>query len=118
MNLFNEDELDTDALANLKKYVFVVYILQALSFVTLFSGIIGIIVNYIKDDDVRGTWLQSHFDWQKSTFWWTAIWIVVGFIPHFIFIGYAIWFVLTFWAIYRIAKGWIYLVDGKEMYTR
>ena len=111
MNLGDEQELE-----NLKKYTFAVYILQALSFVTLFSGVFGIIVNYIKYDDIRGTWLQSHFDWQKSTFWWALLWIVIGVVTHFILIGYAILAVLPFWAIYRIAKGWIYLVDGKEMY--
>lgn len=111
MNLGDEQELD-----NLKKYTFAVYILQALSFVTLFSGVFGIIVNYIKYDDIRGTWLQSHFDWQKATFWWSLTWLVVGYLTLFIWIGALIWGVLTFWAIYRIAKGWIYLVDGKEMY--
>ena len=119
MNLFEENELDSEGMENLKKYVFVVYILQALGFVTGgFTAVFGLIVNYIKSDDVRGTWLQSHFDWQKSTFWWGLVWLVVGFITHFILIGYLILTILTFWLIYRIAKGWIYLVDGKEMYAR
>ena len=110
MNLVDNQEME-----NLKKYTFVVYILQALSFVTLFSGVFGVIVNYIKYDGIRGTWLQSHFDWQKSTFWWALIWIVIGYVTLFIVIGYVILAILPFWAIYRIAKGWIYLVDGKEM---
>ena len=111
MNLVDNEQMD-----NLKKYVFAIYILQALGFVTGgLTAIFGIIINYIKYDDTRGTRLQSHFDWQKSTFWWGAIWLVAGFITYFILIGYAILFVLTFWLIYRIAKGWVYLVDGKEM---
>jgi uncharacterized membrane protein len=33
-----------------------------------------------------------------------------------ILIGYGVLGVVTIWLIYRIARGWIFLVDGKEMY--
>ena len=51
-----------------KKYTYAVYVLQALSFVFLVTAVVGIIINYIKDEDVKGTWLESHFEWQKNTF--------------------------------------------------
>ena len=44
--------------AELKKYTYSVYILQALAFVTLFTAVIGLIINYIKQDDMRGSWLE------------------------------------------------------------
>ena len=44
---------DDERLLQLKKYAFAVYILQALSFVLLFTALIGVIVNYVFDDDVR-----------------------------------------------------------------
>ena len=40
-------------------------------------SIIAVIMNYVKRDDVRGTWLDSHFSWQLRTFWFAALWIVV-----------------------------------------
>jgi uncharacterized membrane protein len=89
--------------AELKKYTFAVYILLALSFITLITPVIGVIINYVKDEDVRGSWLESHFRWQKATF-------------SPILIGYGVLGVVTIWLIYRIARGWIFLVDGKEMY--
>ena len=108
---------DQDQQAELKKYAYAVYILQALGFVTLITPIIGIIVNYIKDDDVRGSWLESHFRWQKITFWCGAFWFVPVFLTQWIpIIGWILLVVLLIWVFYRIAKGWIYLVDGKEMY--
>ena len=110
MNLVNRSDLET-----LRKYVFAVYILQALSFVTLISGVFAVMINYIKYDDIRETWLQSHFDWQKSTFWWALLWTLVGVVTTWIFVGWIILTILSFWLIYRIAKGWIYLVDGKEI---
>ena len=103
--------------AELKKYTYSVYILQALAFVFPFiPAIIGLMVNYIKYDDVRGSWLESHFRWQKATFWYGLLWTVIGISTTWIYIGYPVLAGLTIWLIYRIARGWIYLVDGKEMY--
>ena len=48
----------------------VVYILQALSFfVGGITGLVGVIINYVKLDDVRNTWVERHFRWQIRTFW-------------------------------------------------
>jgi len=102
--------------AELRKYAFSVYILQALYFVFLITPVIGLIINYIKQEDVRGSWLESHFRWQKSTFWYGMLWTLLGVISLPIMIGYPVLAAVTVWLIYRIARGWIFLVDGKEMY--
>lgn len=109
MNQFETDQ-------NSKKYTYAVYILQALSFVVLFTALIGIMINYIKDEDVKGTWLESHFTWQKKTFWYGLLWTLLGLMTTFIMVGYAVLGIAMIWLIYRVAKGWIYLVDGKELY--
>ena len=108
--------LDEAQQQELKKYTYSVYILQALSFLTLITGILGLIVNYIKYDDVRGSWLESHFRWQKATFWYGLLWTLLGALTTPILVGYVVLPVVTIWLVYRIARGWIYLVDGKEMY--
>ena len=102
--------------AELKKYAFSVYILQALSFVLVITSVIGLVINYLKEDEVRGSWLESHFRWQKSTFWYGLLWTVLGFISLPILVGYLVLPAVSLWLIYRIARGWIFLVDGKEMY--
>ena len=108
---------DEARLQELRKYAYSVYILQALSFVLLVTSIIGVIVNYVKDEDVRGSWLESHFRWQKATFWYGLLWTFIGLsTTWFLGIGYLVLTAVTIWLIYRIARGWIYLVDGKEMY--
>jgi len=110
--IFDEKQLE-----EVRKYAFTVYILLALGFVTGgLTSIAAVIVNYIKDEDVRGSWLESHFRWQKATFWYGLLWSVLGILGTFILIGYLVLPVVTIWLIYRIARGWIYLVDGKEMY--
>ncbi len=100
----------------LRKYTFAVYILQALGFLTLFTPIIGIVINFIKGEEVRGSWLESHFRWQKNTFWYGLLWAIIGVVTQAILIGWLVLGLLSIWFIYRIARGWICLVDGKEMY--
>ena len=102
--------------AELKKYAFSVYILQALYFILVITPVIGVVINYLKDDEVRGSWLESHFRWQKSTFWYGLLWTVLGVISIPLLVGYVVLAGVTLWLIYRIARGWISLVDGKEMY--
>ena len=36
----------------------------------------ALIINYVKRDEVRGTWLESHVSWQIRTFWWVLAWAV------------------------------------------
>ena len=100
----------------LKKYTYAVYILQALSFVTGVTAIIAIVINYVKDEDVRGSWMESHFQWQKRTFWFGLLWTALGVLTVPILVGYGVLPIVTIWLIYRIARGWICLVDGKQMY--
>ncbi len=103
---------------NAKKYTYAVYILQAFSFGLLVTAVIGIIINYVKDEDVKGTWLESHFEWQKNTFWYGLLWTVLGVLTAFLLIGYVVLGIAGIWLIYRIAKGWVFLVDGKELYKQ
>ena len=102
--------------SELKKYAFAVYILQALYFVLVITPVIGLVINYLKQDEVRGSWLESHFRWQQVTFWYGLLWPALGVISLPILVGYPVLAAVTLWLIYRIARGWISLVDGKEMY--
>ncbi len=95
----------------------IIYALYALSFVVGLTAIAAIIMNYVKRDDVAGTFLESHFRWQIRTFWFGILWGAIGIITAFIFVG---WFVLganAIWIIYRIVKGWLRLNDNKPMYV-
>jgi len=101
---------------SLKKIALVVYALQAGSFIVPISFIAAVIVNYVKKDEVAGSWLESHFRWQIRTFWFGILWAFFGVITLIMGIGYFILIGLAAWTIYRIAKGWLALNDGKPMY--
>lgn len=47
------------------------------AFVFGLPSIIAIIMNYARRDAVRGSWLDSHFEWQRRTFW-NAVLIGLG----------------------------------------
>jgi len=102
---------------SLKNIATAVYALQAVSFLLLITYFIAVILNYIKRDDARGTWLESHFRWQVRTFWFGLLWFVLGGLTFFIVIGWFILFAAALWLIYRILKGWLNLNDGKPMYA-
>jgi uncharacterized membrane protein len=106
-----------EELASLKNVAMMVYLLQALSFLWGVTAIVGVIVNYVKRDDARGTVYESHFDWQIRTFWWGLLWLVVGALLIIALgLGFLVMFVAWIWAIYRVVKGWLKLSEGKPVF--
>ncbi|QSP94634.1 hypothetical protein LPB19_15905 [Marinobacter salinisoli] len=94
----------------------VVYILQALHFFTGgITPLVGVIINYVKLDDVQGTWVESHFRWQIRTFWIGLLWTVIGVLTVALIIGWFILLGVSIWMIYRIVKGALALNDGKQV---
>ncbi|WP_293614571.1 hypothetical protein [Porticoccus sp.] len=92
-----------------------VYILQIISLVIGLTAVAGIIVNYLKRDEVRGTYLESHFNWQIRTFWWLLAGLVVGWLLTLVLVGFLILGLLYIWYIYRIVRGWLALSDRKGL---
>jgi uncharacterized membrane protein len=93
------------------------------SFIFGWPSIIAVIINYVRRGEARGTWLESHFDWQITTFWFAVGWSllvgILGALLAVVIIGFGIWligfFMLGVWAIYRIAKGWMALRDRRAV---
>ena len=92
------------------------------AFLTGWPSIIAVILNYVKRDEVRGTWLESHFQWQIRTFWYGLLWagLCVLFLVGTLGIGIiVVWLpiaVLTIWFIYRVVRGWTRLSSRLPMY--
>ena len=110
-------EPEIQRLQSLERMTLVIYALQAASIFFGVSLIAAVIVNYIKRDDVLGSWLESHFRWQIRTFWYTLLWLGLGCLLFIVVIGYFILMAAGIWLIYRVAKGWVFLSEKKPMYT-
>jgi uncharacterized membrane protein len=105
-----------EELAGLKTVTMAVYILQALSFLWGITALIGLIINYVKRDDARGTIYESHFNWQIRSFWWALLWAVIGLLLAILLVGFVVLFVAWIWMIYRVVKGFLKLTEGKPVH--
>lgn len=107
---------DGERLQSLKNVATLCYALYALSLLGFgITAIVAIVLDYIKRDEARGTWLESHYRWQIRTFWFSVLWFLLGAVLALVVIGWVILGIACIWFIYRIAKGWLNLNDNKPV---
>ena len=93
------------------------------SFVFGIPSIVAVIMNYARQRDARGTYLESHFTWQIRTFWFAVLWalIIWGLSLPLMFVlvglftlpaGLAL---VGVWVIYRVIRGWLALRDRRPV---
>jgi uncharacterized membrane protein len=114
-----------------------VYALQALSvLIGLFTSravavrfafglpsLVALLMSYARRAQARDSWLEAHFRWQIRTFWFTWLWLLVlwaiAFPLMLIGIGFIIAMlgmaVIGLWVIYRVARGWLALREGRAV---
>jgi len=123
------------ATASLVTWTQAIYLLHAVSIVSGIVGtativgaflfgwpsIIAVVLNYVKRGAARGTWLESHFRWQIRTFWFGLLWALLCllFVVFTLGIGLIVVWIpvlaLAGWVIYRVARGWMAVADGRPM---
>jgi uncharacterized membrane protein len=92
------------------------------AFLLGWPSLIAVILNYVKRSEARGTWLEAHFRWQIRTFWFGLLWVslCILFVVMTFGVGMlVVWVplgVVGLWFIYRIARGWLALMDRRPMY--
>jgi uncharacterized membrane protein len=90
------------------------------AFVFGLPSIIAVVINYLKRDEAKGTFLESHFRWQIRTFWFALLWCVIATMLFVTIVGIPVAIIVFLaagvWAIYRVARGWLALRDHKPMY--
>jgi len=89
------------------------------AFLTGWPSIIAVILTYMKRSDVKGTYLESHFNWTLRTFWFALVWILIGGFSFFTIIGIVvaiiIWVAAGLWVLYRIVRGLLRLLSEEAM---
>jgi len=93
------------------------------SFVFGIPSIVAVIMNYARQSDARGTYLESHFTWQIRTFWFAVLWALIVWglsLPlMLIFVGFLmlpVGLVLVgVWVVYRVVRGWLALRDRRPV---
>jgi uncharacterized membrane protein len=89
------------------------------AFVFGWPSIIAVIINYVTRDQVRGTWLATHWRWQLRSFWFAALWLLVAGFLMLTLIGIpaAIMVIVGtgLWVLYRVIRGWLALKERRGM---
>lgn len=122
-----------DDLEGLRAWAHLMYGLHALSalsgiltsatvvgaFVFGWPSIIAVIINRATRDQVRGTWLDTHWRWQWRSFWFAALWLLIAGLLFITLIGIpaAILAIVGtgLWVLYRVIRGWLALLDRRPM---
>ena len=89
------------------------------SFIAGWPSIIAVIVNFVKRDDVRGSYLESHFNWQLRTFFYALLWVLLAGLLAITLVGLIVAIPLAIglgvWVLYRLIRGWLALVGQKSV---
>jgi len=94
--------------------VLIAYVLHLVGATVGLTSLVGLILNYMRLNQY-GDPLASHHRWMIRSFWWALVWMVIGIITSFIFIGFAICFAAWIWYVYRHVRGLIALSNGESM---
>jgi uncharacterized membrane protein len=105
-------------LEDAKQFARILYVAHALTF--FFSlgtlSILVLIVNYIRRPDTAGTMVYSHHTWMIRSFWFYALWMVVGALLWFTFVlPFVVWGIAWVWMAYRIIRGFLDLNNNRAM---
>lgn len=108
----------TEDLATLKKLTATVYICQVLTFA--FAGLpllVGVVINFLYRNDAKGTWLESHFNWQIKTVWVTLAGFALAGLVLMLSIQMSLIVLIPtlLLLIYRIVIGWTTLTSDKAI---
>ena len=129
--------VDRNPEPSLVSYAHIMYALHALAaligitsavtvvgqFIFGLPSIIAVIMNYLRRAEARGTWLESHFTWQLRTFWFAVLWVVLLAVASaplmLVLVGFFTFglglAVIGLWVIYRVARGWLTLNEGRPI---
>lgn len=93
------------------------------AFVFSVPSIVAVVLSYLKRGEATGTFLESHYRWLIRTFWFAVLWgaiaVSVTLVLVLTIVGILVaWLpvlVVGVWLIYRVARGWLALKDGKPL---
>lgn len=92
----------------------VIAILYLIALATGIAAIAGVIVAYLKRDDVTG-WERSHLDYLIRTFWLGLLISIIGGLLLFIGVGVIVYIFLWIWWLVRSLKSLLRALDQKPI---
>jgi uncharacterized membrane protein len=79
--------------------------------------VVAFIIDMVKKPDAQGSWQASHFRWRiHSVLWAFGLYCLT--VPLFLLFyipGKVAWLIISVWFAYRIARGWVSLLERKAV---
>jgi uncharacterized membrane protein len=99
-----------------KTWAIIVWGLYIASYFTFaVTMIVGLIIAYVKRDDLAGTPFQSHMTSAIRTFWISLIVGIIGFLLSFVGVGLVVLGLLAIWQLFRVIRGIIRALDSRPI---
>lgn len=92
-----------------------IYVLLGGGYFTGISALIGVIIAHVKLGDETNPVLRSHYQFQVRTFWIGLLYMALGFLLCFVFVGLLVFAWWLVWSMVRIVKGAIAISEGKPI---
>ena len=79
--------------------------------------LIALVVDWVRQEDAQGSWLESHFVWRlRSVFWAGGLYVLTAPLFLLLFVpGYLAWMLVSVWFLYRIVEGMVRLSAGRAL---
>jgi uncharacterized membrane protein len=90
------------------------YVLHLIGSVTGLLSIVALILNYVRRNEYDEA-SASHHGYMIRTFWWTVLWLVIGWVTRFMLIGWVICIAAWCWYVYRHIRGVVALANGEAI---
>lgn len=96
-------------------YLYIAYACFAGGFVSGFTPVIGVIMAYVRRNEVRGTPYFDHCHFLIRTFWISLLGLLAAAVLTPILIGIPLLAAVCIWFLFRLIAGVMKLVDNKPL---
>ncbi|WP_245608516.1 DUF4870 family protein [Stenoxybacter acetivorans] len=98
-----------------KIFTIIAYAMFALGLFTAITPFVGVIIAYVKRDEMRGTIYHDHMQFLIRTFWVALAGALIGGILCLILIGFLVLAAVFVWYVFRLIMGIMNLLDDKSI---
>ena len=79
--------------------------------------LVALLIDFVKRDDAKGTWQESHFSWRISSVIWAGVLYLVTAPLWLLFLvpGWIAWTIISLWFLYRIVRGMLAMSNNRAV---
>ena len=99
-----------------KTWAMIVWGLYIASYFTAFiTAIVGVVIAYVKRDEMTGTPFESHMTSAIRTFWISLIGYIISAVLTIVLVGFVLAVIVFIWQLFRTLRGMTRAIDGRPI---